>query len=298
MRRVLALILFGLTLAVHASYEKALDAMQRNDSAAVRGELTAAAQAGDARAYVPLARHHLQNAKSVDDLLAAQNWAGKAAATGSADGEYLVYAATVALPQLNFVNREGKLDVQRYKALAARPIADREDEMAAYDMLGKAAAQGHADATLSLAGFLADNVGEGNRARSIALLDKAPKRPPVFDGLRKRLAEIDAFGPTLATVRFFDDAVPAGRTAAIAAAAEKDRAKKDCTSVKLLRVQRMGPVEKPVWLPLAVPDLKQAYLMQGMWREIWTYDVCGSETGVILNFTADGMGAASVAAAR
>lgn len=297
MRRLLAVLLLALPLAAPASYEKALEAMQKNDTAGVRRELLAAAQANDPRAYVPLARHFLQHAKSVDDLLAAQNWAKKAAGGGSADGEFLVYAATVALPQLNFVTRDGKVDAQRYKALAARPIAEREDEMEAYDMLGKAAAQGHAEASLSLAGFLADNIGEGNRARAVALLDKAAKRPPVFDGLRRRLGEIEAYGPTLATVRFFDDAAAAGRTAAIAAAAEKDRAKKDCAAVRLLRIQRMGPVEKPVWLPLAVQDLRQAYLMQGSWREIWTYDVCGAETSVIVGFTADGLGAARVAAA-
>jgi hypothetical protein len=281
-----------------ANYEKGMQALGRGDVATGLRELRAAAEAGDQRAYAPLARAHLMTAKSVQDLRAAREWGEKAAAAGVADAQFVVYYATVSLPELNFVDAQGKVDARRYKALAARPIADREDEMTAYDMLGKAVQQNHAEATLALAGYYADNVGDGNRGRSIALLDKAAKRPPVMDELRKRLGEIDAVGPTLATVRFFDDAVAAGRPAAVAAAAEKDRSKKDCTAVKPLKVQRLGPIEKAVWLPLAAPEMRQSYLMQGNWREIWTFDVCGAETGVILTFTADGLGGATVAAPK
>jgi TPR repeat protein len=281
-----------------ANYEKGMQALGRGDVATGLRELRTAAEAGDQRAYAPLARAQLVAAKSVQDLRAAREWGAKAAAAGVADAQYVVYAATVSLPELNYFDAQGKLDAQRYKALAARPIADREDEMTAYDMLGKAAQQNHAEAAIALAGYYADNVGDGNRGRSIALLDKAAKRPPVFDDLRKRLGGIEALGPTLATVRFFDDAVAAGRPAAVAAAAEKDRTKKDCTTVKPLKVQRLGPIEKAVWLPLAAPEMRQSYLMQGNWREIWTFDVCGAETGVILTFTADGLGGATVAAPK
>lgn len=264
---------------VLADYDKGMQALGRGDVATGLRELRTAAEAGDQRAFAPLARAQL-------------------IAAGVADAQYVVYAATVSLPELNYVDAKGKPDAQRYKALAARPITDREDEMTAYDMLGKAAQQNHAEASIALAGYYADNVGDGNRGRSIALLDKAVKRPPVFDELRKRLDGIEALGPTLATVRIFDDAVAAGRLAAVAAAAEKDRTKKDCTAVKPLKVQRLGPIEKAVWLPLAVPEMRQSYLMQGNWREIWTFDVCGAETGVILTFTADGLGGATVAAPR
>ena len=301
MRTLILLAGLALPLAAAANYEKALEAMQKKDSAAVRTQLTAAAKAGDRRAYLPLAKFELQNAKSVDDLRAAQQWALKAAADDAPeapDAQFVFYAATVSLPDLNYVNRDGKVDAARYKALAARPISDREDEMTAYDMLGKAAQKGQPQASLSLAGFYADNVGEGNRAKAVALLDKLPNRPPLYDGLRKRLAELDALGPTLATVRFVEGAEAIGRDAALAAAVEKDRTKKDCKTIKPLRVQRLGPVEKPVWLPLATPDMKQAYLMQGQWREVWTFDVCGAETGALLNFTADGLGGAQVLAPK
>jgi hypothetical protein len=211
---------------------------------------------------------------------------------GSADGQFLVYALTVARPELNFFDPQGRIDAQRYQALAARPISGREDEMNAYDMLGKAASQGHYDATLSLAGFYADNVGDGNRKRAEELLDKLPQRPPVFDGLRKALGELDAIGPTLLTVRLADGTIPAAAKGAQAAAAEKDKSKSDCNAVKPVRAQRMGPVNKPIWLPLAVPELKTAYLMSGEWRERWTFDVCGAETVVHIMFVADGLGGA------
>jgi len=77
-----------------------------------------------------------------------------------------------------------------------------------------------------------------------------------------------------------------------AAAAEKDKSKTDCNAVKPVRAQRMGPVNKPIWLPLAVPELKTAYLMSGEWRERWTFDVCGAETVVHIMFVADGLGGA------
>jgi TPR repeat protein len=286
------------TSSALANYDKGMEALKRGNPAAAVPELRAAAQAGDARAFAPLARAQLQTAKSAADVREARQWAEKAAAGGNADAQFIVYAATVSQPELNYADAQGKVDDKRYKALAARPIADRDDEMTAYDMLGKAAEQGHPDARLSLAGFYGDNVGERNRARAIAILDAAPKRPPVMDELRKRLGDIDTLGPTLATVRFHDAAVAIGRDAALAAAIEKDRGKKDCTAIKPLKTQRVGPIEKAVWLPLAVADMKQAYLMQGNWREIWTFDVCGAETGVMLTFTADGLGGANVAAPK
>jgi TPR repeat protein len=291
--RLAALALLAVAGAAHANYERAVAAVQRGDAAAAFKEFRAAAEAGDERAFAPLARGYLQGAGTKPDPRAAEAWAQKAAAKGIPDGQFLVYALTVARPALNYVDAQGRVDAQRYKALAARPISEREDEMTAYDNLGKAVQQGHRDAALSLAGFYADNVGEGNRAKAEAILDRLPQRPPLFDGLRKRLGELEAIGPTLATVRLADEAIPAATKAAAAAAAEKDKSKGDCNAVKLVRAQRMGPINKPIWLPLAVPELKTAYLMSGEWRERWTFDACGTETVMHVRFIADGLGSAT-----
>lgn len=287
------LLTLALAGAAHADYERGVAAVQRGDAATAFREFRAAAEAGDERAFVPVARGYLQGAGTKQDVSAALAWANKAAAKGSADGQFLVYAVVISKPELNFVDAQGRVDAQRYKALAARPISEREDEMTAYDNLGKAVQQGHREAALSLAGFYADNVGEGNRAKAEAILDKLPQRPPLFDGLRKRLGELDAIGPTLATVRLADEAIPAATKAAAAAAAEKDKSKGDCSAVKLVRAQRMGPINKPIWLPLAVPELKTAYLMSGDWRERWTFDACGAETVMHVRFIADGLGSAT-----
>lgn len=287
-----AFLLVALFSTAHADYDRAVAAVKRGDANAAFKEFRAAAEAGDERAFAPVARGYLQGAGTPQDPRAAASWAQKAAAKGNADGQFLVYALTVARPELNYVDARGQIDAQRYQALAARPITGREDEMNAYDMLGKAAGQGHRDATLSLAGFYADNVGDGNRKRAEDLLDKLSQRPPVFDSLRKALAELDAIGPTLLTVRLADGAIPAAAKGAQAAAAEKDKSKSDCKTVNPVRVQRMGPVNKPIWLPLAVPELKTAYLMSGEWRERWTFDVCGAEAVVHIVFVADGLGGA------
>ena len=290
--RIAAFALVALVANAHADYERALAAVKRGDAAAAFKEFRAAAEAGDGRAFVQVARAYAHGAGTQVDLRAAGLWAQKSAAKGDPEGQFLVYALTVARPELNYIDRQGRIDAQRYQALAARPISGREDEMNAYDMLGKSASSGNRDATLSLAGFYADNVGDGNRKRAEELLDKLPQRPPVFDGLRKALGELDAIGPTLLTVRLADGAIPAAAKAAQAAAAEKDSSKSNCNAIKPVRAQRMGPINRPIWLPLAVPELKTAYLMSGEWRERWTFDVCGTESVVQIMFVADGLGGA------
>ncbi|HSD44324.1 MAG TPA: hypothetical protein VLD36_20970 [Burkholderiales bacterium] len=296
--KLIALLFFAAATAAHADYDRAVAAVNRGDATAAFKEFLAAAERGDERAFVQVARAYAYGAGTKPDPRAAQNWAAKAAAKGSADGQFLVYALVISKPELNYVDRQGRIDSQRYRALAARPISEREDEMAAYDMLGKAAGQGHREASLRLAGFYADNVGEGNRARAVALLDKFPQRPPVFDELRKQLGELDAIGPTLIPVRLRDEVIPAAAKVAQAAAAEKDKSKTECNAAKLVRTQRMGPVNRPIWLPLAVPELKTAYLMSGEWRERWTFDVCGTESFVHVRFLADGLGNATHAAEK
>jgi hypothetical protein len=285
-------LLVALTASAHANYEKAVAAIQRGDAAAAFREFRAAAEAGDDRALVQVARAYAHGAGTKVDLKEAERWAQKAAGKNIADGQYLVYALTVSRPELNFIDAQNRIDRRRYEALAIRPISGREDEMNAYDMLGKAAAQGHRDALFALAGFYADNVGEGNRTKAGALLDKSPKRPPILDELRNRLALLDAVGPTLVPVRLQDETISEGGRVAQLAAAEKDKSKADCKAVKPVRAQRMGAINKPIWLPLAVDGLKTAYLMSGDWRERWTFDVCGAETAVQVMFVADGLGGA------
>lgn len=293
-----ALLLAAFGSAALADYAKGMAAFQKRDFGAAFKELRAAAEDGDERAFAPLARLYAQGAGTGPDPRTALAWAKKAAAKGAAEGQFLVYALTVASPELNFVDAQGRVDARRYRELAARPISGREDEMTAYDNLGKAAEQGHRDAVLSLAGFLGDNIGEGNRARAIAILDKAAPRPPVFDELRKQLVELDAIGPTLAIPRIADEVRSVAAKTALAAAIEKDPAKESCKDARVLKAQRMGPVVRPIWLPLAVPDLKTAYLMSGEWRERWFFDVCGAESIVVVMFKADGMGGATFTAEK
>jgi TPR repeat protein len=293
---VLALLV--LFAPARADYDLAVAAAQRNDVATAFKELQAAAQANDERAFAPLARMYLGGVGTKADERAGLAWAQKAAAKGIADGQFLIYALTVERPELNFFDSQGRLDQQRYRALAARPISEREDEMNAYDLLTKAAAQGHPEAALRLAGVYADNVGEGNRKRAEELLDKLPKRPPLFENLRKALGELDALGPTLVTVRLADEAIPAAAKVAQAAAVERDKTKADCKAVKPVRAQRLGAINKPIWLPLVAPEMKTAYLMSGEWRERWTFDVCGTESVVQVMFVADGLGGARYTAEK
>lgn len=296
--KLVFLLLLATAPAAHADYDRAVAAVNRGDAATAFKEFLAAAERGDERAFPQVARAYAYGAGTKPDPRAAQNWASKAAAKGIADGQFLVYALVISRRELNYFDRQGRIDEQRYRTLAARPISEREDEMAAYDMLGKAAQQGHREALLSLAGFYADNVGEGNHAKAAGLLDRFPQRPPVFDELRKELAQLDAIGPTLIPIRLKNEVIPAAAKAAQAAAAEKDKSKGECAAVKLVRAQRMGAVNRPIWLPLAVPELKTAYLMSGEWRERWTFDVCGAESVVHVRFIADGLGNATHSAEK
>jgi TPR repeat protein len=281
--------------AAHAEFDKAMAAARQGNAQAAFVEMLDAAEKGDARAYAPLASQYLRGIGTRRDLRAAQNWAAKAAQTGDPAGEFVFYEATVSLPELNFIDAKGGIDRDRYKALAARPISAREDEMTAYDALWSAVEKGNQEASLALAGYFADNVGEGNRARAIAVLDKAPRLPGIYANLRKALGELDAFGPTLVTLRLRDEVLPAAANVARTAAAEKDAAKKECKDARPVRTQRLGPLTQAVWLPLAAADMRQSYLMAGVWREIWTFDVCGAETPVRITFTGDGLGSATFA---
>ncbi len=296
--RLAAAALVLAAACAHADYDRGMAAAKQGNAAVAFQELRQSAEQGDARAYVPLAVHYLRGLGTRRDLRAAQSWAAKAAATGDAEGQFLVYEAIISQPELNFVDAKGTVDRAKYKALAARPITAREDEMTAYDMLGAAAAQNHQEAMLALAGYFADNVGEGNRKRAIVLLDRLQNLPGVYAGLRKGLGELDALGSTLVTLRLRDEALPAAIEVARAGAAEKDPSKKGCTDVKPVRAQRLGPLTKVVWLPLAAEDMRQSYLMSGEWREAWVFDVCGIESPVRVNFTADGLGSATVTVDR
>lgn len=293
-----ALLFAGFGSAAFADYAKGMAALQKRDFGAAFKALRAAAEDGDERAFTPLATLYAEGAGTAPDSRAALAWAKKAAAKGAAEGQFLVYALTVASPELNFIDAQGRVDARRYRELAARPISGREDEMTAYDNLGRAAEQGYRDALLSLAGFLGDNVGEGNRARAIAILDRTSPRPPVFDELREELAALEAIGPTLAIPRIAGEVQAVAAKTALAAAIEKDPARESCKDAKVLKAQRMGPVVRPIWLPLAVPELKTAYLMSGEWRERWFFDVCGAESIVVVLFKADGMGGATVTAEK
>jgi TPR repeat protein len=293
LRRLLPPLLVALAPLAHADYDKGMAAMKRGDANTAFKELRAAADRGDVRAYGPLAFHYLRGAGTPRDMTAAREWAAKAGASGDPEGEFALYAVTVSLPELNYVDAQGKVDAARYRALAARPIAGREDEMAAYDALAKAAAQKHPQASMSLAGFLADNVGEGNRARAEQIIDGLAQKPPMFDALRKQLAALDALGPTLATVRIADELQPVVVKTAQAAVAARDKGKAGCAAAKPVRVERLGPVTRPIWLPLAGETMRTAYLMGGTWRERWTVDVCGASTVVLVDFRADGLGSAT-----
>jgi hypothetical protein len=53
------------------------------------------------------------------------------------------------------------------------------------------------------------------------------------------------------------------------------------------------PLEGAEYLPLKEPGMAQAYLVRGKWQELWTYDVCGANVEVPIEFVADGMGGAT-----
>lgn len=105
-------------------------------------------------------------------------WARRSAESGDAEGWFVTYVI-LQNEHLMYLNPNGKVNEQRYRALAARPLKERTvDNTQADDALYQAAQKNHPPAWVVLAAKLAGTVGEGNLQRFLDTLQKiSPLKP-------------------------------------------------------------------------------------------------------------------------
>lgn len=326
-----ALFLFGLlsSAPAWADYEAGVNASQRNDFGIAFKEFKQAAEAGDTRAYLQLGIYYQRGLgtsanpaegfvwlkKSADAGIVgginrvaaaylegigvernyplAKQWATKSAAAENPAGQFMLFVA-ILRSDLNYIE-DGKPNRAKYDALAKRPASQRKDDVTAFEMLYKSASRNYPAAAAALAGFYADNVGEGNRGKFLAMLPKFDPKPPLLEQVGKILQEMERLGNSNTTYRIALEARLAAITAATAKAGLADPAKRgecDPQNARLVKMAVTKPISGAEYLPLTIPELAKAYLLKGNWEEEWTYDFCGKQVPVTVAFQADGLGGA------
>lgn len=235
---------------------------------------------------------------SPDAIREARGLSRAALAAGEPLGGLMLYLAYTHDPA-NQILRDGKLDPEAYRRLAARTIAQRQDQIDAIEGLGFAAGKGNASAGLLLAAYFHDTVAPRNVARvgaMTALLIRNGQRNPLIE---RMAGEADTVaknaGATKASLRsFFEayhDATAVAQTGYAAQAGGQS-----CSSL-LIKTVSSGEVQDAEFLPLKGTLVEDSYLLHGHWSEFWTFEGCGQEVPVKVDFAADGGGGSTSRAA-
>jgi hypothetical protein len=210
---------------------------------------------------------------------------------------YLVFQNDPA----NQAVREGRVDPQAYRKLAARSVAQRGEQVEAIEGLGFAVGQGHPAAGALLAAYFHDTLAPRNVARLGALsglLLRGGERSDVIERFAREADTIARSAPgTKASVRAF---VGAWRDA-IAAARQgygELTGGRSCEQEKVqLQSVSAGDIEGAEFLPLTGKLVADSYLVRGRWTEAWTFQACEQKVPVRVTFEADGWGGATSTAA-
>lgn len=330
----LAILLSGLALTgtALAGFDEALKAFQAKDFPAALGEARKADAAGDPRssyllgimlqaglgvaadpaqaaalyekaakggvvgAYSKLAQAYARGAGVPRDKDKALALARRAAQLNDPEGAY-VLSAILSSDYLGYLDAAGKPDMAKYMQLAKRPIAERSIDTEARDALYWAADKGQPQAMLTLALAMGATVGDGNRKRMQAIIDKMPNANlPALQNYGKISRYMDSLGDSLATSQLFVDAQMSQALAAtMQACGQKDPKEAGKTPPKLVRTAVTKPVANAAYLPSRIAGYERAYLVAGQWEEAWTYSACDKTAVIAVTFTADGLGGATYA---
>lgn len=255
------------------------------------------AAAGNTRAMNTLANIYKQGTTDTPkDVAVARQWAWRSAQANDAEGQY-TFAQSVLLSELNKLDASGKVDAQKYMALAKRTMAERELEGRAYTMLSRASERGHQAASSIAAGLLLDNVGMNNSKRVVELINKLPvdKFPPALAQPLQQSKQghlyLQSLGQTHASWTLFKESL---LTILPNAIVRSGKSKTECEpkNVRISRIRISRDMNAPEYVPVDAVLLKDAVLVKADWQETWTVNVCGTEVDVPVEFQADGGGGA------
>lgn len=231
---------------------------------------------------------------STDRIAQARNLARSALAQGEPLGGLMLYMAWERDPA-NQAQRDGKPDPEAYRRLAARSMAQRKDQVEALEGLAMAADKGSFAASLLLATYYHDTVAPHNVLRLASLADLVTRNGQHHPALERMASEATAIqknaAGTKASVRSFFGAYHDASVAAEAGYRSQSGGK-SCSALQLQSVSA-SEVQAAEYLPLKGPLVAGSYLVHGHWSEFWTFQGCGEDVPVKVDFAADGWGGSS-----
>ncbi len=227
----------------------------------------------------------------------ARELAGEALRAGEPRGGLMLYLAFSTDPRNSFMD-EGKPDMEKYRALARRPLAERQEQVEAIEGLAFAAGRGNLTAMQLLAGYFYDVTAPRNvqRVRETAgLLQRNGVRTELNERMLREAAVVDdRAAQTKASLRVFFDAYRVATAEALKI--RQGAGAPACDKATLLGV-RSSDLLQAQYLPLKDRLVTDTYLVKGAWTEAWTFDACGQQVPVRLTFEADGWGGSTFTAA-
>ncbi|MDE2607749.1 MAG: hypothetical protein KGL68_17695 [Burkholderiales bacterium] len=230
---------------------------------------------------------------SPNRLAEARGLARAALQAGEPSGGLMLYLVFQADPANQFL-KDGKVDPAAYQRLAARPIAERKDQVEAIEALGFAAGRSQLPAAVLLAGYFHDTVAPGNFHRVgalAALVIRNGEHGPVVERLAREADAVAQAAPqTKASIRGFFETY--GQALAIVKATYQQRSGGNSCQQPQLKSVTSGDIRGAEYLPLTGNMVKDSYLVHGQWTEVWTFDACGQDVPLKVGFAADGWGGA------
>ena len=234
---------------------------------------------------------------SAHPVAEARELARKSLALGEPAGGFMLYLVFNNDPENTYL-RAGKPDLDLYRKLGRRGLAQRAEQVEAIDGLAFAAGKGHANAGILLARLFHETVAPRNVARLSALVDLLNKRGEHSPELERFGRQAEAVGraapATKASVRAFFDAYRTGVATAIAGYGVQTGGK-SCGEASL-KSATAGDIAGAEYLPLKSVLAEGSFLVRGEWPEFWTFTACGEDVPVKITFVADGWGRATFTA--
>jgi hypothetical protein len=222
--------------------------------------------------------------------------ARKSLELGDPAGGFMLYMVFRSDPANGYL-RGGKVDMDAYRRLGARPLAERGEQIEALDGLAFAAVKGHVVGAITLASHFAETVAPHNVERVLGLTSlylRNGETDPALQRLALQARQVLQFGPTKASIRSFIDAsYSAGGAAGYAYVQRNDGKTCERFTPKVLE---SGEVQGAEYLPLKHKSLANTFLLRGTWAETWNLSGCGQDIPVTVTFVADGWGGASFTA--
>lgn len=251
--------------------------------------------AGDLRAMLLRAECLISGGEKVDEpVQLARQIAHQAQSKGSPAAGFVLYEIFVLDPKYSY-SPGGKVDMGRYNALAAAPVAQRGEQIEALNGLASAVAAGHVRAVTATLGYLTTTVAPGNLDRMIGIaagMQQAKMALPPAQANDVQLArQIRQLGTSRASVTTFKSAHGSAIMTAVLQIRGLNSDGCDAKDIKIVRVDSGEPIANAVYLPLNKP-LENSYLVQGSWSELWTFAGCDKTAAIKMNFSADGWGGA------